>query len=85
MFEYMAARVPIVASDLPALREVLRHDDNALLVPPGDPAGLAQGLTTVLADPALADRLATRARQDVARHTWQERAGRILRGLRRDL
>jgi glycosyltransferase involved in cell wall biosynthesis len=85
MFEYMAAGVPIVASDLPALREVLRHDENALLVPPGDAAGLARALTDVLADPALAGRLARQARQDVARHTWQERARRILEGLRAGL
>jgi glycosyltransferase involved in cell wall biosynthesis len=85
MFEYMAARVPIVASDLPALREVLRHDENALLVPPGDPAALARALTDVLADPALAGRLASRARQDVARHTWPGRAQRILEGLAADL
>jgi len=37
MFEYMAAGRPIVASDLPALREVLRHEENALLAPPDDP------------------------------------------------
>jgi glycosyltransferase involved in cell wall biosynthesis len=81
MFEYMAAGVPVVASDLPALREVLRHGENALLVPPGDPAGLARALTEVLGNPALADRLASRARQDVARHTWGGRARRVLEGL----
>ena len=35
LFEYLAAGRPIVASDLAALREVLRHDDTALLVEPG--------------------------------------------------
>ena len=41
LFEYLAAGRPIVASDLAALREVLRHEDNALLVEPGSPTALA--------------------------------------------
>ena len=35
-FSYLAAGRPIVAPDLPDLREVLRHNENALLVPPDD-------------------------------------------------
>jgi glycosyltransferase involved in cell wall biosynthesis len=34
MFEYMASGVPIIASDMPSLREVL-NDHNATLIPPG--------------------------------------------------
>lgn len=78
LFEYMAAGRPIVASDLPSLREVLRHGFNAWLVPPDDPAGLAQGIERLLADPALAVRLAAQALQDVQAYTWEQRAGRIL-------
>jgi glycosyltransferase involved in cell wall biosynthesis len=70
LFEYMAAGVPIVASALPSLREVLRHDRNALLVEPGNPVSLAQGLQKVLSRSALADKIAERARVDVAKYTW---------------
>lgn len=35
-FEYMAAGLPIIASDQPNLREVLQHDTNAILCPPDD-------------------------------------------------
>ena len=60
LFEYMAAGRPIVASDLPAIREVLTPTSNAVLVAPGDAAALAAGIRRVLADPALAARLAGR-------------------------
>ena len=77
LFEYMAAGRPIVASDLSALREVLRHDDNAVLVDPDSSQALADGIARVLADPALADRVARRAHQDVADYGWEVRALRL--------
>ncbi|MDX1502288.1 MAG: glycosyltransferase, partial [Thermoanaerobaculia bacterium] len=61
MFEYMAAGRAIVSSDLPVLREVLRHGENALLVEPGRPDALRlmnlhqakglEGTVVILADP----------------------------------
>jgi glycosyltransferase involved in cell wall biosynthesis len=82
LFEYMAARRPIVASDLPSLREVLRHGENAWLVPPDSPAGLAAGIAALLADQRHASRLADRARQDVTGRTWTARAEQIARFVR---
>ena len=79
LFEYMASGVPIVASDLPSLREVLRHGGNAWLVKPGDPAALAEGISHLLRTPGLAESLARQALQDVRQYTWQERAARVLR------
>src|SRR5205823_5651072 len=55
LYEYMAAGLPIVASDLPALREVLRDEDNALLVPPNDPVRLADAIRRLLDEPGLAE------------------------------
>jgi glycosyltransferase involved in cell wall biosynthesis len=78
VFDYMAAGVPIVASDLPALREVLRDGSNALLAPAGDAAALAAALGRLLHDPALAERLRARAFADVAAYTWERRAERII-------
>ena len=78
MFEYMAAGVPIVASDVPAIRQVLRHDVNAWLVPPDEPAALAAGLAHVCGHPEIARRLAAQARRDVLSRTWDARAERIL-------
>jgi len=73
LFEYMASCRPIVASDLPALREVL-NDDSTKLVPPGDAQALADGIKQILQEPELAGRLARQARQDVKQYSWRRRA-----------
>jgi glycosyltransferase involved in cell wall biosynthesis len=66
--EALACGTPVVASDLPALREVL--GDEAELVPPGDPAALAGALVRVLDDPGGEPaRAARRAR--AAGFTWE--------------
>ena len=44
MFEFMAAGAPLVASDQPVVREVLKHGQDAWLVEPGNPTALADGL-----------------------------------------
>jgi glycosyltransferase involved in cell wall biosynthesis len=60
LLEAMALEAPVVASDLPAVREVVGHD--ALLVPPGDPDALAAALATTLLDREGAAARAERAR-----------------------
>lgn len=79
MFDYMAASRPIVATDLPTIREVLRDGHNALLVQPDSSEALMRGITMVLDDPSLADGIAEQAHRDVQRYTWDERARRVLR------
>ena len=77
LFEYMAAGKPIVASDLPSLREVLRDGENALLVEPGNPQALTAAIVRIKDDPSLGDRLARQALQDVREFTWARRAERL--------
>jgi len=79
LFEYMAAGVPILATDLPSIREVLRHGENAWLVPPGDPKALTEGIRHLLENSNLAERLARQAKEDVRQYTWKRRAAVILR------
>jgi phosphatidylinositol alpha-mannosyltransferase len=57
LLEAMAARTPVVASDLPGYANVARADRDGLLVTPGDPAALAAALRRVLTDDGLARRL----------------------------
>jgi glycosyltransferase involved in cell wall biosynthesis len=77
LFEYMMAGRPIVASDLPSIREVLTSDQNAVLVAPGDPRAVTAGVRRVKDDPALAERLARRAFEDARNYTWDRRAVRL--------
>ena len=77
LFEYLAAGRPIVASNLPALREVLTDGINALLVEPGNARALASALEALDANAALSDRLARRAFTDAAIYSWDARAARL--------
>jgi glycosyltransferase involved in cell wall biosynthesis len=77
LFEAMASGRPIVASDLPSIREVLTHEKNALLVPPGDAGALASAIERLLLDRELARALAARAFEDVKAYSWDRRAEAI--------
>ncbi|PIP34236.1 hypothetical protein COX22_00035 [Candidatus Falkowbacteria bacterium CG23_combo_of_CG06-09_8_20_14_all_49_15] len=78
MFEYMASGRPIIASDLPSIREIL-NESNCLLVKPNDPADLAEKIRLLATDKNLADRLAVRAQQDAKQYDWRKRAEKILK------
>lgn len=60
IMESMAAGVPLVATDIPGTRDLIRPGENGWLAPPADPAGLAQALITAAQD---ANRRAQYARQ----------------------
>ena len=77
-FEAMAAGRPVLASDLPSSREFLRHGENAWLVPPDDAIALAEGLSALLSDDALSERIARRAFEDALAYSWDARARRLL-------
>jgi len=77
LFEYMAAGRPIVASDLPSIREVLTDGHNALLVEPGNPRALTAAVRRLKEDPQTAARLSHQALEDVREYTWDRRAARL--------
>ena len=71
---------PILASATGGIPELVQHDEHALLVPPGDPIALAQGLTKLTLDREYARTLGQNARQRIQRKfnlesqvnaTWQ--------------
>jgi glycosyltransferase involved in cell wall biosynthesis len=79
LFEYMAMGRAIVASRLEQIGEVLEDDRTAVLVEPGDAAGLAKALEALVDDPERRARLGAAAREEaVANHTWLDHTRRIL-------
>jgi phosphatidyl-myo-inositol alpha-mannosyltransferase len=72
LLESMALGTPVVASDIPGYRTVITPGRDGLLVPPGDPEGLADAFRRVLGDPGLAGRLAAAGRATVERqYDWR--------------
>jgi glycosyltransferase involved in cell wall biosynthesis len=62
LLEAMAHGLPVVASDVGGISEALVHGDSGLLVPPADPAALADALGALLTDAELRERLGMSAR-----------------------
>jgi 2-deoxystreptamine N-acetyl-D-glucosaminyltransferase/2-deoxystreptamine glucosyltransferase len=58
----MAAGLPVVASDVGGIPELIAHDRTGLLVPPGDHVALAASLMRVMTEHGLAARLGEAAR-----------------------
>jgi glycosyltransferase involved in cell wall biosynthesis len=65
--EALARRLPLVASGVGGLLDVVRDGETGVLVPPGDARGFADGVAQIAADPRRADAMAARGREDVAR------------------
>ena len=79
VYEYMAAGLPVVVSDIGQLAAIVRHEEDGLRCPPGDAAALAAALERLARAPALRARLGHAARAKVHReHTWRAVARRIL-------
>lgn len=78
MFEYMASGRAIVASDLPAVREVLTQGETALFCQPDSGQALARTIQEVIDHPGLADRLGQQALALSERYSWDSRVKSIM-------
>jgi glycosyltransferase involved in cell wall biosynthesis len=65
VFECRAAKIPLVATAVPGVVELVQNDLTGLLVPPRNPRALADALERALTDPGLAARLAAEAARDL--------------------
>lgn len=74
--EAMACGRPIVASDIPSLREITLDGEAGLLVPPGDVAALAAAISSLLEDPVMRRGLSLRARSRAEAYSWEQAASR---------
>jgi phosphatidylinositol alpha-mannosyltransferase len=77
LVESMAAGVPVVASEIPGYREVVRDGVDGLLVAPNDPGALASALRSVLSEPGLAARLSAAGRERASEFSWERVIPRI--------
>ena len=78
LFEYMAARRPIVATGVPTVAKVLQHETSGLLTPPGDSLAFAQAVARLLDDQGLARALGEAAWRQVQPLSWTQRCRRIV-------
>lgn len=85
LFEYLACGTPIVASDLPINKEVLRNKENALLFSADDPKALAQAIKTVFRNPKLADKISKNALRDSQKYSYENRAKKIINLLKQSI
>lgn len=77
VFEYMAAKRPIIASDTPALRAIL-SDDDALFYEPDYTASLARAIEKSLADTEGGVARVAHAYEKIQTYSWDMRAARII-------
>jgi len=75
LFSYMASGRPIVASDLPSLREVI-SEESAYFAKPDDPKSLADAIMQALNDERAESR-AQKAKELVSAYDWRERGRSI--------
>jgi glycosyltransferase involved in cell wall biosynthesis len=78
LLEAMAARVPVVATAVGGIPEIVQDRESALLVPARQPDALAAALASTFADPAAAIRRAAAARALIeTRHSPQARVAQL--------
>ena len=77
MFEYMASKNPIVASNLSSFREIL-NNENSMLVEPDNPEAIAIGIKVAINDSELSKSISEQAFQDVQKYNWDNRARTII-------
>lgn len=83
LLEAMASARPIVCSDIPGFRDVVRDDREALLVPPADAPALAARTIALLRDPALQRRLGADGLRRSVSYDWGAVTTEVLDAYRR--
>jgi glycosyltransferase involved in cell wall biosynthesis len=80
VLEAMAHALPVVATDVPGTRDIVRADETGFLVPAEDDAALAAAIARLIEQPALRSAMGDAARARIlAEHTWPQAAAAYLR------
>ena len=72
LLEAMACGLPVVASDIPGYRSVLRHGVEGMLVPPGDPEALASAVVALVENGGMRDSMAAAGLARAAEYSWDK-------------
>ena len=81
IFEYMGRGKAIIASDLPALREILTDGVNAILAQPDDPKDWYKAILAMQDATIRTNLIANSIKDAIEKHTWKARAKLILNGV----
>jgi glycosyltransferase involved in cell wall biosynthesis len=81
LFEALAAGRPIIASNIPPIREILEHRKTALLVEPDNIDAWVGAIHVLRNDHVLATQIAKQAKELASSFSWCKRAARIARAL----
>jgi glycosyltransferase involved in cell wall biosynthesis len=76
LFEYMASGKPIIASDLPSVRDIL-NSQNSVLIEAGSVEGLTKAVVQLINDQEQAQKIGLQSQNDAEKYTWDKRAERI--------
>lgn len=76
--EANACGTPVIASDVPGLRDSVRNGESGILVPHGDTDAFAEAIVSVITDPALRKSLSTGALKWAQRFDWQASADEFI-------
>jgi glycosyltransferase involved in cell wall biosynthesis len=77
LFEYMASGRPIIASDLPSIREIV-NEKTAVFAETDNPQSFAGAIKRILENKVLAQALTENVHHEIQKYSWQKRAENIL-------
>ncbi|WP_350013115.1 glycosyltransferase family 4 protein [Pseudomonas asiatica] len=78
LFEYLIAGLPVVATDFPEIRRIVRNNDVGILVPANNSPALARALNQLVTDLELRKKLASNARATASTLNWEEQEARLV-------
>lgn len=78
LFEYIQAGLPVIASDLPEIRQILNKHQLGLLVRPGDTGALVQALLRLTSDTRLRAHYAAQSQLAAPRLSWEQQEHLLL-------
>jgi glycosyltransferase involved in cell wall biosynthesis len=78
-FEYLLAGIPVVASDFPEMRKIIRKYDVGCVVDPHNPRGIAEGIKSILSDEGRYLQMKENTRKVLEDYNWGKESKKLLR------